>query len=86
MNGLSVEIKLLRASLKESQESFARTIKVTIRSVARYEAGSKPGEDVLYRIADTARLAGRLDLCDFFLSQTAGAKGCPVCQAKVENA
>ncbi len=55
-------IKELRAHTQQSQEQFAATIGVTLRTVARWEARTPPRGIVLLRLADAAAAAERGDL------------------------
>ena len=55
-------LKALRAEFGESQQRFSDRIRVTVRTVARYEAQKPPTGEMLGRLAALAEEVGRPDL------------------------
>ena len=60
---LSGNLKLLRESVHESQESFARILGITRDNVASYERGSKPDLSLIIRIVKYFHIS----LADFII-------------------
>lgn len=59
-------IKDLRSVMGISQETLARKLNVTLRTVARYEKDAMPQAGVLAALRDMARVHGRNDLVETF--------------------
>lgn len=68
--GISVmiqeELRKFRLSLGETQESLARRMNLTVRTIARYESDQPPADKALQRFIDLARETGQKEFEQIF--------------------
>jgi transcriptional regulator with XRE-family HTH domain len=65
---LQEAVRELRAGTRDSQQSFAQRLGLSMRAIANYEKDRAPNSPALYRLAKLARQVGRSDLAQIFSS------------------